>query len=694
MKFYVSPEAGQDVALEEIPQCILELRKDYPFPNPIEVIFRDGVYRLKNSLRFNRPEMGEVTLRAEHEGKAVLSGGRTLTGWTETTEAGRRVWTLQIPEVAEQSWYFRQLFVNGVRRPRARFPKFDAVGKQFATQRIEAMHTAGREVPAVGLHEGDHRFRIPPGPAEKSVCLRDAEAVLLHFWIDERLPDLYRNPSTGWLESSCKSVFNLREAFNEKLSRFYIDNLAEALTDPGEWYLDRATGVLRYLPLAGETLENTALEAPVPLQFMVFSGKPHQGEYIEHVRIQGLRFECADWCRSLAQKARHDQPDIAERPFTSSCQNTTHLKGSLSFSGCRHVRIESCAISKTGLTGIGIESACENVVVSRCEIRDTGAAGVKITGGDAYEADWTETHSVTVEDCEIHEGGRVFSGAPGIVIQHASHNRILHNHISDFFYTGIACGSVWSYEKTRTNENRIEGNHIHHLGQGLLNDMGGIYLLGIQQGTFIRNNWVHDITAEDYGANGIYLDEACSHAVVEGNAVHHVQGVNMLLHRGRENIIRNNLFAFGGHAVIQQSNVDQYSGFTCIRNIVVSDGSSPVVIGGYACDIFKTRSVFEANLYWGGAPDKAVIGNVRFDENPHYVGVGFNEWTTHGNDLCSLETDPQIVGLGTSAVNPAPGSPAWAIGFKPLTLDTAGPRPDAVQADEETFVSTTEMKFG
>ena len=45
----------------------------------------------------------------------------------------------------------------------------------------------------------------------------------------------------------------LREAFGDELARYYVDNLFEALTEPGEWYLDRHRGKLFYIPLPGET---------------------------------------------------------------------------------------------------------------------------------------------------------------------------------------------------------------------------------------------------------------------------------------------------------------------------------------------------------------------------------------------------------------------------------------------------------
>ena len=68
---------------------------------------------------------------------------------------------------------------------------------------------------------------------------------------------------------------------------------------------------------------------------------------------------------------------------------------------------------------------------------------------------------------------------------HTYENVIAHNEIADLNYTGISCGWVWGYENSITRENLIEKNHIHDIGNGVLSDMGGIYLLGNQQGTIV-----------------------------------------------------------------------------------------------------------------------------------------------------------------------------------------------------------------
>ncbi|MCX8091583.1 MAG: hypothetical protein N3I86_11765, partial [Verrucomicrobiae bacterium] len=88
---------------------------------PVSIQLRGGTYFLDAPVVL-RPEHSGVSLVAYRNEKPVLSGGRRITGWREMREGAQTVWMADVPEARDGGWFFRQLWVNGERRTRARHP--------------------------------------------------------------------------------------------------------------------------------------------------------------------------------------------------------------------------------------------------------------------------------------------------------------------------------------------------------------------------------------------------------------------------------------------------------------------------------------------------------------------------------------------------------------------------------------------
>jgi hypothetical protein len=686
--FHLSPD-GNDQAdgsaahpwatLAGARDALRELRTSGRLPGPATVRLAAGRYPLSEPVDFG-PEDGNITYRGPEEGEAAIDGGVELTGFREEALNGRRAWILDLPEVAAGRWHFRSLFVAGVRRPRARLPKFspDAAGVDNVFRIGELRFPERRK-----LFDGDHVFKPKPGDVQDWPSLPDAEVVVLHYWIETRMGTPHVDPRTGWLTCARRSVFNLYESFNPTLARYYLDNLKEALSEPGEWYLDRADGRLTYLPVDGETLGQTRIVAPRIKAFVRIAGTafnrgampadPHGGTPVANLRFERLAFRHADWFPPVADFLTHDRQRAEEAPIGSSPQGAVHVPGAIELRWARDCLLDRCLVEHVGLTAVAIEMGCRGCAVTRSTLRDLGGGGVRVGGAELDGPAADRTGHITVADNRITDLGKVFQQGIGVLLTHAFNCRVLHNEIARTCYTGISCGWSWGYRETISRDNLIADNHIHDIGQGVLSDMGGIYLLGVQPGTVVRGNHIHGVTSADYGGWGIYPDEGSSHLLIAGNWVHDIQGSPLRIHYARELAVRDNVFARSAQeGLVGLGKAEGHVAATLVGNVLLGPATC-VFEGAYAGDVsLSLRS--DANLVWfpdGAMPAGCAYPEYRKDAKP----LSWDEWLAAGNDRRTVVADPKAIETDTDIVFPA-DSPVHQTGFQPRSWVTCGPRDD------------------
>lgn len=655
------------------------LRASGELTGPAEVRVAPGRYPVEETVRFG-PEDSFTRYVAEECGTAVLDGGVELDGFTETEVHGQRAWVLDLPEVQSGRWFFRSLYVDGVRRPRARLPKFrpdrEGVKECF---RIGEIRFPEKRV----LFDGDHWFKPREGDVHDWPSLPYAEIVLLHFWIETRLPQPFLDPKTGWIRTARRSSFNLYESFDDRLARYYIDHLYEALTEPGEWYLDERSGRLTYLPTEGETLESTRLVAPRVKQLVRASGQffnedseptdPNWHRYLEELSFEGLHFMNTDWYSPPAEVLKQNihenrQEDI---PLGGSVQAAVSVPCVVEFYGSRRCGLKNCHLSRIGMGGVLIGDGSRDCEVQGNRLEGLGAGGIKVWGDDLDGAIARRTGHIRVEDNRIERIGRVFHQGVGILLGPVFDCAARHNSIRETCYTGISVGWSWGYRETISRNNRIEWNRIEQIGQGVLSDMGGIYTLGVQPGTVVRGNVIHDVESHAYGGWGIYPDEGSSHILFEDNLVTGTQGSPFRVHYGRELVVRNNVFVGSREeGLIGVGRDEDHVSVTLLHNLLI--GPAPRLYeGGYAGKMEHSVES-DGNLIWFQGDAVPGCGNPDGKGKPEARNLTFAQWQEAGKDTRSMVIDPLFEDEGPTGYELKPDSPAFQLGFRAVDWGRAG----------------------
>jgi hypothetical protein len=590
------------------------------------VSFRVGVYELSEPLLITPAcsgEKGAPVVFAAYPGEtAVLSGGRRISAWKAA--AGR--WEASLPEVAAGQWSFLQLFVNDARRYR---PVLPAAGYYFVREQLPSS-------PGLPAQRYD-RFRAGAGELRADWANPgDIEVHAFHCWSTSRLP--LRSVAGRDVTLGAPTFRSL-----ERGTRYRVENVAEALTEAGQWYLDRPSGTLRYLPMPGEDPATALVVAPRLASLVEIKGDLDAGLSVSHVEFRDLTLAYANWVTppqgQCDAQAEHAMPAAVTATGAQDC----------AFLRCRFTHLGGYALE--------LGRACKRNRIETCEFTDLGGGGVKIGESATPKDDALVASHNTVRDCLFAHGGRLHPAAVCVWVGSSHSNILEHNELFDFYYSGFSVGWTWGYEPGPARDNRIAFNRISWMPQEVLGDQAGIYTLGAQPGTVIRGNVIHD----QYGvpwACGIYLDEGSSEMRVEDNLVYRVTTHAFHCNYGRDNLARNNIFAYGMGGHIGRCRGEEHLTYTVEQNLIVWD-EGPLLAAGHAWD--KGRYAFNRNLYWNPTEAAFRLANWTWDE-----------WRARGQDAESLLADPLFVDPQHGDFTLKPGSPAAKIGFKPFDYSQAG----------------------
>jgi len=468
----------------------------------IIVYVRGGTYTFDQTLAFDERDSGNnkfnVIYRAYGNEKPLLSGGRQISGWSQV--AGTNLWKASV--VSEN---FRQLYVNGARRTRARSPKL--VG--------QAWHNGSDGKPVGYVVDAS----LLPG------SFTNPKHLQLHTvseWRDYLLPvDQVLAVDAGKRGIVLKPGL-LKEVLDAKSGStgpefntpVYLENDLALLDTAGEWYFNPDTHDLFYWPMAGETMSTAQVVAPSLLQLMTVQGSALDKK-VHHLRFEGLTFAYAGrWTAPDKDGWWSWQAQWLHRPF-----NVGITPATISVNAAEDIVFERNIIEHMGVVGLGLTNGVNRTIVRGNVVRDIGDSGITVGHFNHFKIDAGEevTKDNLITNNLIYQAGQDTWGGPGIQAYYTTRLTITHNDISDMPYSGIAVGWGWQNVPNPPTSlgNKITNNRIVNV-MATTCDGGGIYTLGPQPDSEISGNYIKDANTA-YG--GLYFDAGSAYFKATNNVI-------------------------------------------------------------------------------------------------------------------------------------------------------------------------------
>jgi hypothetical protein len=502
----------------------------------IVIQLADGVYRLSAPLRLTAADSGNnghtVIWQAAPSAHPTISGARAVTGWS-LADAGRNIWRANVGAGIDT----RQLYVNGAIATRAR----------TAANRSDFTATSA------GLRFTNSALSYLNNLANQS----RVELESVGSFTDRYVPvqSISGNLITMQQPAWNNNTFGF-DTFTSphRAGPLYLENALEFLDSAGEWYLNPGTGVLSYIPLAGQNMSSITVELPV-LQSLVDIGGSYDAP-AHNISFSGVTFTGTSWLGPSSNQGYADQQTGAyiagtwNWPALTACQegcsqfeatrpNWSQMPAAVQVSAANAIAFSDSQFVNLGQTAIGIGNdanahasgvglGASNVTVTRSEIARNSASGILVGGvrADAHHPSDQRmvNRDITISNNRIHDIGVDHRGTVSVLTTYVTNATVSHNEVFNLPYTGMSIGYGWGANEpggstvyanrglynfqpryttpTTAANNRLIGNFVHDVMQQMT-DGGCIYTLSWNPNAVIQGNYCRMTN----GWFGLYFDE-------------------------------------------------------------------------------------------------------------------------------------------------------------------------------------------
>jgi hypothetical protein len=513
---YVSPSGSDDnpgtaarpvQTLQKAQQLVRKSNAN--MTSDIVVTLADGYYRMTSPLMLDPSDSGtnghNVVWTAAPGARPVVVGSTQIKGWSQLPGLNN-VWVAQGPMGIKT----RQLYVDGARATRA-------------TGAVPSAATlAGWKDPSGAFPPDVELIYVGGwGPWTEGLC---PVASVSGGTINMVQP--------CWDNSTKRGNNNVGPGSVGKATR--AENAYQLLDTPGEWYLDVGSGKFYYIPLAGQTITNLDVEAPV-LEALITGGGTAANPLHDLV-FHGIQFSYATWMGPSGPNGFSDvQANYlvwgTDGPTAGNAEYSWfQIPANVSLTYAQNIQFTDNALVHLGGAGLGLGNGAQNCLVQGNVVTDTSGNAIELGNDNMRNGTGADqTLGNTIKDNHVFDTPVEYVSGIGIDVAYAAKSSIVHNQIDHTPYTGISIGwGGWPDKQGQpaltnySQNNDVSYNLLFNIMQ-TLSDGGGIYTNGqttpshsYATGETVKGNVIHD---QNHSFWGLYDDNGSDWMTVTGNAV-------------------------------------------------------------------------------------------------------------------------------------------------------------------------------
>jgi hypothetical protein len=668
---------------------------------PVTVQIRGGEYELSKTVVFGPGDSGTkacpVTYRAYPNETPVFTGAKRLTDWKPcakdpegTPEAARgKLWFCEIPADLKDSWKLTTLYDGVTMLPRSHSDDLTVAPTRVKDDNnAQPKNLDGKIKPDDAPLTFTRTFLYQNNDLRDWPNVGDVEIFIRpkHSWLINLLPLAKVDPATKTATFTVDSTYQVKPN-----NVYHVENAIDYLDKQGEWCFSSKEGRVYLWP--AKPVAQSDLRAPFLQEFIRVEGV-EDGTPARFINFAGLKFH----------HGLRDTWRVGDIGLQHDWEMYDKGNAVLRFRHAEDCSADGCTFTASGGDGVRLDLHCQRITVSNGLFSHLGGTGILLSGYGAGTKD--ENHHNAVTNNCLHHIGEIYWHSPGIFIAQSGHNLISHNTIHDLSYNGMVISGIRPHELMlrkplanrrewigsiresecrpytellfkqgntdwrsismdciipllHSGENMIEANDISRV-MLRLEDGNAIYLSCMGINNHLVGNLVHEFSSEK--SNPVRLDDNSTFTFFENNVC---LGSKKGFAFKASADVRNNFFINVEDAGIGGKNKNTIRFFSNILYRVPAEheeGKRPM------------------RNFWKSPPDGAsgYVNCLYFDlPTPPDVKPG---------QVLIPSLDPSLGKVGLEFADPMfdaeamkrriyrflPGSPAEALGIKPIDLSAVG----------------------